>query len=95
MKQLDKDIERKLYWLLVPLLLVALTFAADILLNLHLGSLQWVKPALLAGFLIPVIGFSIAYIRYKCWGLLAVTLIVAVIAILNMCNVFTGLLLPS
>lgn len=93
MKQLDKDIEWKLNWLIAPLVIVALVFAADLLFDLRLGTLEWIKPALLGCALIPFVGFSIAYIRYKCWGLLSVTIALFVVMLLNMGNFFVDLIL--
>lgn len=95
MKQLDKDLEWKLNWLIVPLVIVALVFAADILFGLGLDSVDWVKPAMLGCLLIPFTGFSIAYVRHKCWGLLAVTIALAAFMLLNMSNFFVDLLMSE
>ena len=93
MKQLDKSVERKLSWLILPLLVMAVVFVVDLLLDFKMNTINWIMPALIGCGMIPIIGFSIAYIKYKCWGLLAITLALVVIMALNMGNFFTNLLL--
>lgn len=92
MRQLDPDTDRKLHWLLTPFIIVVLVFVTDLLFDLSLNALSWGIPAILGCFLIPLIGFSIAYVRQKCWGLLAVTLSLTILMLLNMSNVFVNLL---
>ena len=92
MKQLDPDTNRKLHWLLTPFIVVVSVFVLDLLFDFGLNSLSWGIPAILGCFLIPLIGFSIAYFRQKCWGLLAITLSMTVLMLLNMSNVFVNLL---
>lgn len=92
MKQLDKSTERKLTWLILPLGIVALIFFIDVLFDLNLNTIDWIEPALLACALIPIIGFSIAYIKQKCWGMFAITVVLTLIMVLNMTNFFIDLI---
>ncbi len=77
MKRLDKETERKLNWLLAPGILVALILPLDLIFDLKLNSENWVMPYLLAALMIPIVVFAIVYIKNKCWGLLAFTLVIA------------------
>lgn len=43
MKQLDKNIERKLNWLLAPLVIVVLLLSVDLIFELGMNSLDWIK----------------------------------------------------
>lgn len=92
MKQLDKALERKLTWLILPLIIIALVFFVDILFNLNMNTIDWIMPALICSAIIPIVGFSIAYIKNKCWGMLVVTVILLIFMVLNMTNFFIDLL---
>lgn len=91
MKQLDKSLERKLMILAIPLFLVATLFFIDILFDLNLNSIEWIDTVLVICALFPLLGFCIAYIRYKCWGMFIVTLFFIIVMILNMSNFFVKL----
>lgn len=93
MRRLDKRLEWRLWWLMAPLFVVFVLFTGDICFEWNLNSLSWIMPALAVCFLIPLLGFSIAYIKYKCWGLLAITVAITVVMLLNMSNYFVDLLL--
>lgn len=95
MKRIDKKTERKLYWLFIPMAIVVILLMLDLWFGMNIGFLTWGKPAILGSALIVFIGYSIAAIRQKCWGELAVALIIAVVMLLNMSNFFIDLLWPD
>ncbi len=92
MKQLDKTVESKLTWLGLPLYVVGIFFVIDMCLDFRMNSINWIMPIMFGCSLIPLIGFSIAYIKYKCWGLLLLALALTLIMVLNMSNFFIDLL---
>lgn len=94
MKQLDKETESKLNLLLTPLVIVAIVFACDLLLSLNMNAEDWGVPVMLGCAVFPVVGFSIAYIRQKCWGLLVFSVVLLLLMLLNMSNYFVDLLYP-
>lgn len=103
-KQLSPDVERKLLWLFVPMALVViwemsyLWFDYNILdrwFGINVDVLEWCGTALLCSLGIIGIGYGIAAIRQKCWGLLSIIIAVLVITLLNMNNVFINLFYPS
>lgn len=64
----------------------------DILLDLGMGSINWIKSALLVAALIPIVAFCIAYAKHKCWSMFVVTLLMSIFMLLNMSNFFVDLL---
>ena len=92
MKRLDKRLERKLSWLILPLAIIATVFFIDVLFDLNMQTIEWITPALLIGAMIPFVGFSIAYIKHKCWGMLTIALILIIFMLINMSNYFINLI---
>ncbi len=95
MKQIDKKTERRLRWLFVPGLAIAAIVVLDLLLGWNLHAESWGNTALMIALAIPLLAYCIVSIRQKCWGVLAVILIIATITYLNMANVFVDLLVPT
>lgn len=97
MKRIDKQTERKLYWLFIPMALVVLWeilylwFGVNLIercFGLDVDVLTWCKPALIGSLLIVFTGYGIAAIRQRCWGELTVASIILLIMLLNMSNIF-------
>lgn len=93
MKQLDSQLERRLNWLLAPLVVIAVLVVSDLLFEWGLGADVWGTPAMIGCVLLPAVGFSIAYIRHRCWGLLAFCWVFILLMLLNMSNFFVDLFL--
>lgn len=100
MRHIDKATERKLYWLFIPMAIVAvmamiyLWFDIDLIqkwFGINTGILSWLNPTLMGCVILLAIGYSIAAIKQKCWGELAIILMIVLVSILNMCNVFVKL----
>lgn len=103
MKRIDRRTERRLYWLFVPMGLVVVWLIAYLWFGVNLldrcfgvdvDVLDWCSPALLGSMVIVFVGFGIAAFKQKCWGELTIAFVVAIIALLNMNDVFTDLLFP-
>lgn len=100
-KRIDKETQRKLYWLFIPMAIVVtiemayLWFDVNIL-DLWFGAdidiLTWCKPALLLSVLIVFVGYAIAAIRQRCWLELAIALVIGMIMLLNFGNFFVDLI---
>lgn len=95
MKQIDKKTERRLRWLFLPCVVIAIIIVLDLLLGWNLNAESWGNTALMIALAIPLLAYCIVSIRQKCWGVLAVILIIATITYLNMANVFVNLLVPN
>ncbi len=102
MKRIDKVTQRKLYWLFIPMAMVVvwemayLWFGMNLLetwFGVEVDVLAWCQPALLGALLIVFVGYAVAAIRQKCWGELAIALIIVTVTLLNMSNFFVELLL--
>lgn len=102
MKSIDKVTQRKLYWLFIPMAMVVvweiayLWFGMNLLetwFGVEVDVLAWYQPALLGALLIVFVGYAVAAIRQKCWGELAIALIIVTVTLLNMSNFFVELLL--
>lgn len=100
MKRIDVKTQRKLYWLFIPLVIVVLLemiylwFNVNLLelwFGLNINILEWCKPALLVSVLIIFVGYSIAALKQKCWGELAIAFVVLLVLLFNMSNVFISL----
>lgn len=103
MKRIDKETERKLFWLFIPMALVVLAMILELwfginlprqLFGLETDVLRWIHPALIVSVLIVFGGYGIAAARQKCWGELACALVLLLLMLLNFSNVFVDLLLP-
>ncbi len=103
MKRIDKATERKLYWLFIPMGMVVvwiityLWFDINLLercFGVHIDVLKWYNPALIGAVMIVFAGYSIAAIRQKCWGELAIGLVIFIVLLLNMSNIFVDMLYP-
>ncbi len=97
MKRIDIKTQRKLYWLFIPLVIVVLLemtylwFNVNIIelwFGVNINILTWCKPALIVSVLIIFVGYSIAALKQKCWGELAIALVVLLVMLLNMSNLF-------
>lgn len=93
MRQLDKRLDRRLRWLLAPLCIVAVFSFTDLLFDLQIGTLNWIDQALMICYLIPFIGYLIAYYRHKCWELFIITIVMLIIGLLGMSDFFLKLIL--
>ena len=64
MKRIDKQTERRLYWLFTPMAIVVVALILEL-----------------------------AAIKQKCWGELAVAMIILIVTLINMGNFFVDLLM--
>lgn len=95
MKRIDKKTERRLYWLFIPMGAVVLCLILDLWFGIGLNFLSWGMPALLGSALLVFTGYSIAAVRQKCWGELAVAIVMALVMLLNMSGFFIDLFMPG
>lgn len=70
MRQLSKETQKTLYWLMIPFGICLVLFAVDTIWNNCLNFMEWGVPALVGTLNLCIIAAAIACIRQKCWGLL-------------------------
>lgn len=104
MKLIDKTTERRLYWLFTPMALVMVWFilyiwfdidVLKLLSGVDVDVLSAIYPAIISSYLFIMIGYSIAAIKQKCWGLFAAILAITIVMFLNMSNFFVDLFIPG
>ena len=93
MKRIDKQTERRLYWLFTPMAIVVVALILELWFGVDLKFMTWYQPALLGSLLSVFAGYSIAAIKQKCWGELAVAMIILIVTLINMGNFFVDLLM--